>query len=88
MMFRKNKSIFGSARIAVREMAGQYRLVYEGTGNLFLNLMGGPVDGGGYRTEQEATQHARRINERLQVVLKMGGIKPGIINARAMALVL
>ena len=87
-MFDKKKSVFGSTRIVVKEVAGRYRLVYEGTGNLFLNLMGGPVDGGGYSTEYEAIGHANRVNARLQVVLKMGGVKPGIINARALALVL
>ncbi len=87
-MFHQKRSVFGSTRIRVKEMAGRYRLVYEGTGNLFLNLMGGPVDGGGYGTEHEATSHAERVNTRLQMVLKMGGIKPGIINARAVALVL
>ena len=87
-MFSRKKSAFGSTRIVAKEQNGRYRLVYEGTGNLFLNLMGGAVDGGGYSTEYEATNHANRVNARLQVVLKMGGVKPGIINARALALVL
>lgn len=87
-MFRKKKSQSASARIVVREMKGRYRLVYEGTGNLFLNLMGGPIDGGGYGTENEARNQATRFNDRLQVILKMGGLKPGIINARAVAMVL
>ncbi|MBF0460273.1 MAG: hypothetical protein HQL87_02660 [Magnetococcales bacterium] len=87
-MFNKRNALFGSTRIVAKEMNGRYRLVYEGTGNLFLNLMGGPVDGGGYGTEYEATGHANRVNARLQVVLKMGGVKPGILNARALALVL
>ncbi|MBF0400104.1 MAG: hypothetical protein HQL80_03840 [Magnetococcales bacterium] len=87
-MFNKKKSHFESARIAVRATKGRYRLVYEGTGRLFLNLMGGPIDGGGYATEHEAAHQAARFNARLQVILKMGGLKPGIINARAVAMVL
>ncbi|MEO5341019.1 MAG: hypothetical protein H7837_10990 [Magnetococcus sp. MYC-9] len=83
-----NESLFESIRIVAKKINGRYRLVYATTGNPFLNLMGGLVDGGGYDTEQEATIHARRCSARLQVALRMGGIKPGISNARAVALVL
>ncbi len=79
-----NGSFFEPTRVVVKEMDGRYRLVYEGTGNLFLNLIGGPVDGGGYDTEREAVIRASRFNMRLPVVLKRNGFKP--ISARAVAM--
>ena len=50
--------------------------------------MGFPMDDGGYDTEQEVVTQAKRLNTRLQIIRKMGGIKPGISNDRAVALVL
>ena len=83
-----HSSFIESIHIVAREMRGRYRLVYAGTGHPFLNLMGGPVDGGGYGSEQEATLQARRCTARLQGALNMGGVKPSTSNARALALVL
>ena len=83
-----NRGFFDSSRIVVKDVNGRQRLVHEGTGNLFLNPMGDPEDGGGYDTEREAVSHAKRLNTRLQVILRMGGIKPGISNDRAVAFVL
>ena len=81
---------FKSSRIVVKNVNGRHRLVHKGTGNLFLNPMGDPEDGGGYDTEQEAISHAKLLNMRLQVILRMGGIKPGLgtSNDRAVAFVL
>ncbi|MEO5364493.1 MAG: hypothetical protein H7838_12840 [Magnetococcus sp. DMHC-8] len=84
-----NGDFFESTRITTAQgVDGRYRLVYAGTGNLFLNLMGGPVDGGGYNTAYEATRQANRFNSRLKVVMQTGNGKPGTINTRAVALMM
>lgn len=83
-----NGDFFESARITVHGIDGKYRLVYAKTGNLFLNLMGGPVDGGGYRTAREATHQANRLNSRLKVVMQTGDGRHGTINTRALALMM
>ena len=81
-------NFFESSRIVVKNANGRHRLVHKGTGKLFLNPMGHSEDGGGYDTEHDAINHAKRLNTRLQVILRMGGIKPGISNDRAVAFVL
>ncbi|MBF0162420.1 MAG: hypothetical protein HQL88_09035 [Magnetococcales bacterium] len=83
-----DESFFGFNKIVVEKMDGRYRLCYEGTGKLFLNFKGIPEDGGGYGIENQAISQAKWLNTRLQDIRKVGGIKPGISNERAVAWVL
>ena len=74
-------------QIIVKKMAGRYRLVYQATGHLLLNLMGSPVDAGGYPCAGQAHAHASRINNGLQEILPATPPPEGL-NARALALLL
>ncbi|WP_130471359.1 hypothetical protein [Candidatus Magnetaquicoccus inordinatus] len=75
-------------QVIVKKMAGRYRLVYQATGHLLLNLMGGPVDAGGYSSAGAAHAHATRINTQLQELSPAASRQPEQINARALALLL
>ncbi|MBF0185128.1 MAG: hypothetical protein HQM06_12175 [Magnetococcales bacterium] len=74
--------------VIVKKMAGRYRLVYQTTGHLLLNLMGGPVDAGGYPSADQACAHATRLNSRLQELLSGQHHTADFINARALAMAL
>jgi hypothetical protein len=74
-------------QIIVKKMAGRYRLVYQATGHVLLNLMGGPVDAGGYPSAGQAHAHAARINDGLQEILPSTPVAKAL-NVRALALLL